>query len=373
MINFFDKNKPVIVVTAITKWNEPPRMRHYIASHLSHHFNILFCELNQKGCTKINYVSESLLVLKVGLYISGLSRIKFLDRTFNWIQAYIIIYTIEKRLKLKKLILLNFKFDFINIYRYCNFIVKYLFINDDFINMNPSDTQRLRIRKLQDQTSVINHCDRVFVSSDPLADDIRHLNKPISIIYSGHDFKPTENRESKSSTRLDVCFMGFIHNNLELTWIEMLARKEEVAIELIGPVESKSIQQSLSKYDNVTFKPPLVGKELQNYISQFDVFIMPYTNEPVNSKATVPAKLFQYLACGRPVVSSRLNNLIKLPDGFIYFANNSDEFVSQVYNAKQKDTFELKEKRINFASKNGWVKRGNQMRVIIDNDIRSLT
>jgi glycosyltransferase involved in cell wall biosynthesis len=370
---FLDNKRQVIVITALTKWDEPPRMRHYVATHLSRFFNIIFCELNQKGGAKITHVSESLLVLKVGMYVPGLSRIKLLDRIFNSLQAFLIMRKINSYFLSQRMILLNFRYDFIDLYKYKNFIVKYLFINDDFINMNTSDTKEERNRKRQEQSAVINSCDRVFVSSDPLADDIRHLNKPISIIYSGHDFEPTENRERKCSTQIYVCFMGFIHDKLELSWIEMLALRSEVSVVLIGPIESKNIQLALSKYRNVTFHPPMVGKELQNYMSQFDVFIMPYTNEPVNSKATVPAKLFQYLACGKPVVSTLMNNLVALPEGFVYFASDGDEFIAQVFNAKYKDTPELRKMRIDYASNNGWEKRAIQMHEIIVDDIRCHT
>jgi glycosyltransferase involved in cell wall biosynthesis len=370
---FSNNEKPVIVITALTKWDEPPRMRHYIATYLSRYFNILFCELNQRGIARITHVSESLIVLKVGMYIPGLSRLKSLDLTFNRIQAFLIIRKIKKHFKSHKLILINFRFNFINIYLYNAFIAKYLFINDDFINMDKSDTQKERNRKQQEQAAVINICDRVFVSSDPLADDIRHLNKPISIIYSGHDFDPIENRERKCSTQICVCFMGFIHDKLELAWMEALARKSEVSIVLIGPVESKNIQRVLSKYSNVIFHPPLVGKQLQNYMSQFDVFIMPYTNEPVNFKATVPAKLFQYLACGKPVVSTLMNDLVTLPEGFVYFANNAEEFVAQVFNAKNNDTPNLKKMRIEHALNNGWDRRARVMQEIITNDIKRNT
>lgn len=367
---FSDNGKPVILITAITKWVEPPRMRHYVATYLSPYYNIIFCELNQKGRTKLYFVNESILVLKVGLYVPGLSRVKKLDRMFNHVQAFVIFKILQKHFLKTKLVLLNFKFDFFEIYKYNIFAAKYLFINDDFINMNPFETQRSRDTKWKNQLSVISCCDRVFVSSDPLGEEIRSLKKPITVIYSGHDFDPAENRKSNLSKKnINICFMGFIHDKLEFAWIEMLARTAGVEIVLIGPIECDNVKKRLSKYKNILFNKPLMGIALQNYMSQFDVYIMPYTNDPVNNKSSVPAKLFQYLACGKPIVSSPLDNLIALPEGFVYFARDADEFVEQVFNAKNEDTPDLRALRINFAMKNSWQNRARQMGMIIESDI----
>lgn len=371
MNNIFKKNdKPILVLTAATKWDEPPRMRHYIAIYLANYFNIIFCELNGTGLPKLTYINESLVIFKVGLYIPGVSRFNFLNKAFNKVQAFIISQKISS-LKSNKIILLNFKFDFLDIFHHQIFSIKYLFINDDFINMNPRDTLAKREENRNTQAIAVNNCDRVFVSSDPLAKDILEHGKPISIIYSGHDFNPLYNELSEKSDQLRVCFMGYIHNRLESKWIERLANEHNTIICLIGPIESEEIYLTLSKYKNITFHPPIVGKELQKYMSKFDVFIMPYTDEPVNTKASVPAKLFQYLACGKPIVSSLMRDLIDLPEGFLYFSENAEDFVNKVIKAKRDDSLYLKNLRIDFAMENDWEKRAKQMHEIIHNDMFS--
>ncbi len=46
MIDFKDENRPLVVITTQTSWNEVPRMRHYVAKLLSKNFNVLFVELD---------------------------------------------------------------------------------------------------------------------------------------------------------------------------------------------------------------------------------------------------------------------------------------------------------------------------------------
>lgn len=368
--SFANPNRPVLVLTAQTRWDEPPRMRHYVANYLSQHYNIIFCELNQRGLPALVYINDSLAVLKVGLYIRGLSKIGILNRAFNKIQSAVIERHLLRQ-KCTQVVLINFKFDFLEIYHSQLFALKYFFLNDDFVNMNPgaSNKERLKIKALQ--ARVVEQSDRVFVTSRLLGKDIANPNVPISLVYSGHDFDPSRNVNPNPTTKTNVCFMGYIHDKLEVAWLERLASNSEVTLTLVGPVESQRVRESLSKYENIQFIPPLVGAALQSYISAFDVFIMPYTTEPANTKAEVPAKLFQYLACGKPIVSSLMENIISLPEGFIYYSRTAEEFVENVLAAKTLNTAQLMKQRIAYAMEHSWEKRLLDMRLVIENDMSS--
>lgn len=359
--------KPTIVLTAVTKWSEPPRMRHYIAKYLSNQFNVIFFELDQRGVPKIELVSDDIIVCRVGLYLSGLRRLRILGWIFDEIQLYVIKCCIKK-VGARNLILINFKFDFHKILTKNWFLLQYIFINDDFINMNRSDSAKLMGLKKRNQEKSIILSDRVFVSSFPLGDDVSHLGVPVTIVLSGHDFKPQYNITCSISEKVRVCFMGYIHDKLEVTWISELAKDPRVLINLIGPVESLRVKAALSSYNNIKFLGPMTGTTLQEKMSEMDVFIMPYTSEPVNQKATVPAKLFQYLACGKPVVSAQLDNLIALPYGFIYCASDKKDFVEKVHLAVLEDNLELQDFRVKFSMNHSWENRITDMIEIIKID-----
>ena len=111
---------------------------------------------------------------------------------------------------------------------------------------------------------------------------------------------------------------------------------KKIKLNFVGPIEDENYFSNLRKNNTVKFYSPVKGQELQNFISKFDIFLMPYKLETHNTKATVPAKLFQYLACGRPIVSSKLDNLIKLPPKFIYSSCDANEFIENIYKAKMK-------------------------------------
>lgn len=364
---FTDPNKDLIVITTESKWDETPRMRHYIAHQLSRFFNVLFIELYSKGLPRTTMVSDSLVIHRLGGYIRGVNRFSLTKNINDSLQAYLVCAYL-KRYNATNIILLNFRFDFWQIYTHNIFKLKYFFLNDDFVNMTPTDTVEIKKMKKQKQNKVLSSSYRIFTCSEPLAEDVREINDCVSIIHSGHDFSPENNKQKTESDMIHVCFMGFIHENLEIDWIERLANEHKIQVTFVGPIESKPTYERLIKFKNIHFCPPLISAELQEFISKFDVFIMPYTLTEINTKASVPAKLFQYLACGRPIVSSLMPHLIQMPEKFVYQSDSAENFVHQIYKAYCEDNQDLYKKRIDYATCHTWNERGNQFFRIIEAD-----
>jgi teichuronic acid biosynthesis glycosyltransferase TuaH len=80
---------------------------------------------------------------------------------------------------------------------------------------------------------------------------------------------------------------------------------------------------------------------------------------------SAPNKLFQYLACGRPVVCSDLPSLMQLPHGFLYVAANSAQFAAAVNAAFDEDTEALAAQRLDFSAGNTWNARGDRLQQLI--------
>jgi glycosyltransferase involved in cell wall biosynthesis len=368
---FKNQTIPLLVVTAETQWDETPRMRHHVSSELSKYFNVLFVELNTKGSESFRTISDSLIVWKLGGYIKGINRVCITKLFFSRLQARRIIEKTES-LDAGVKILINFKYNFHYVYRSAQWNLKYYFMNDDFINMPSNATKRRREANRRNQNVTIANCHRVFVSADALADDVDGKEKAVSVVYSGHDFSSAISFKHLPRPRPVVCFMGFMHENLEVNWIEELARFNKFDIRLIGPIEDKRIVSRLERYESLSFHGPLRGNDLQRYLADCDAFIMPYKNVEVNTKATVPAKLFQYLACGKPIISSRMPNLLNLPHAYVYQADSKEEFVERVIEAISSDSQTLFRERLAYASEHTWSKRGEQLYEIISSDLQEM-
>lgn len=172
----------------------------------------------------------------------------------------------------------------------------------------------------------------------PLPDDIKHITKPI------------------------IGFAGVIHSFLDLDLIEYIAKaRREWSVVMVGPVE-----QNISRFNNLTnvyflgLKPYSL---LPNYLKGMDVCIVPWTTAEV-AVAANPAKIFQYLACGKPIVASPSPELDGLSD-IVKVAKNGEEFIKCISEALSEDNQELVSTRIKIAKENTWDQRVERMLEII--------
>lgn len=107
-------------------------------------------------------------------------------------------------------------------------------------------------------------------------------------------------------------------------------------------------------------------RELGGYIAGFDVCIIPYSTGRYGL-AAYPVKIMQYLAFGKPVVTTALPAIKYLADlNLIYWAKNHQEFIKMLNQAlHEKKNAAIIEKRIKTALKNDWQPRlKNYLRII---------
>jgi len=113
--------------------------------------------------------------------------------------------------------------------------------------------------------------------------------------------------------------------------------------------------KKLEKFKNVHFLGERPYSELPKYLHGFDVCLIPFKNVPL-IEATHPVKIYEYLAAGKPVVATKMLELLPIKD-LCYIANTHEEFLSMLEQALQEKSQDLIEKRIAYASKNTWTSR----------------
>jgi uncharacterized SAM-binding protein YcdF (DUF218 family) len=91
------------------------------------------------------------------------------------------------------------------------------------------------------------------------------------------------------------------------------------------------------------------------------------------TKNVYPTKLNEYLALGKPVISTALQEIIefnKSSGDMIYLAGGSQNLESCVSQALDENSSDLQEKRIETAKKNSWENRIEKMSGLIDQEIK---
>jgi len=90
----------------------------------------------------------------------------------------------------------------------------------------------------------------------------------------------------------------------------------------------KRMAEELGVIDRVVFTGAVKYQELSRYISAMDIGLNPLKMMKKNEYAA-GGKVFNYLSCGRPVLSSRMVSLERLLGDEIYYYDDVASFIAQ--------------------------------------------
>ena len=153
-----------------------------------------------------------------------------------------------------------------------------------------------------------------------------------------------------------IGYYGALASWFDYNLIKYLAKKRpEYNIVLFGVKYDNSLEKSnINEYSNIFFLGSKNYNILQNYASKFNVCTIPFLINDI-TKATSPLKLFEYMALGKPIVTTAMTECKKYKSVFI--SDNYDEFVSLIdvaINIKDSEYFNLLEKE---ALENTWYEK----------------
>ena len=128
-------------------------------------------------------------------------------------------------------------------------------------------------------------------------------------------------------------YVGVIDERLDLALIERLAdERPDATIVMVGPI-AKIAPGSLPRRANIVYLGKRTYAELPALLSSFDVALMPFiigaTTEFIS-----PTKTLEYLAAGRPVVSTPIADVVEAFADLVRIAD-ADAFVAAVARAER--------------------------------------
>jgi glycosyltransferase involved in cell wall biosynthesis len=152
----------------------------------------------------------------------------------------------------------------------------------------------------------------------------------VRLLPSGVDtnlFSPGASRRTNGPT---VLFMGTIYRFSGLDrvirdWKSVLAVFPTATLLIVGAGEDQTrlaaLAHEVGVTSNVTFTGMQPYSALPEFIRSSDICINPFELNGITGKI-LPTKLFQYLACGKPVVATRLPGTVPFlsgeEDGVLY-------------------------------------------------------
>lgn len=238
-----------------------------------------------------------------------------------------------------------------------------------------SSYEKQKTRLEESYNLIKNQSDLIFVVSNNLLNffddqpnvywipngvDIKHYNKKYSLI----------NRDISDIKKPIVGYIGVIQNKVDFDLIKYVAEKNpDKSVVLVGPVWDEQDQNKiiLDKLENVHFLGYKKYSESAMYIQQFDVGIIPHKREAF-SASTNPMKMYEYLACQKPVVASS-NIGTENVEQMIYTANTPEEFNQKINQALEENSPDKEEQRLEFVKNFSWFNTVNKMLELINNKL----
>jgi len=234
---------------------------------------------------------------------------------------------------------------------------------------------------------ILSECDITFTPCISLYKKLSGTNKNVFFIPGGVDFylfgqafngdSPIPEEILKiNSPRIG--FSGNINERVDISLIRYLAEfHPDWSIVLLGNINgSRAFLESedyiiCKKLPNVHFLGFKDFEVLYTYIKYFDVCLLAHS-EVESMRYAHPYKTLQYLAAGRPVVST------DFPDAYYYkdvikIAKSRREFATSVEEALNDGGVDAVKRRMDFAKNNTWDKRAKESYDILRNLINLST
>jgi glycosyltransferase involved in cell wall biosynthesis len=244
----------------------------------------------------------------------------------------------------------------------------YKFLYDYLDHLSPelAGTDKLPQNVENIHNYVINNVDNVFVvaTADVLYEDMknkRKTDKNLLFACNGVDYNHFAKLDKKVKLTDDymdiindkkpiIGYYGALASWFDYDLVKYIAKeRKDFNIVLIGSKYDTSFdKQNLEKYKNIYYLGVKKFDELPYYATHFDVCTLPFLLNDI-TKATSPIKVFEYMALGKPIVTTDLRECRKYKS--IKIAKDKKEFLSlcdKMIDINDKNYFEqLKEDALN--------------------------
>lgn len=162
-------------------------------------------------------------------------------------------------------------------------------------------------------------------------------------------------------------YIGVIDERIDVDLIKEIAEKRaDWQLVMIGPIVKIS-EEELPHLPNVHYLGMKKYEELPAYLAGLDVALMPFALND-STKFISPTKTPEYLAAGKPVVSTAIRDVVR-PYGeqnLVKIAATADEFVTAAEEVLSEDRTANRQAADQFLRQTSWDKTWRRMSELID-------
>jgi glycosyltransferase involved in cell wall biosynthesis len=190
---------------------------------------------------------------------------------------------------------------------------------------------RSLVKKME--AELVMRSDVFVATSEKLYESLKVHGKPTYLLTHGVDVElfaraaKTEHPILLSLPKPRVGFFGLYDDRSDYELISRVASLlPDVSFVFAGPIASDASR--LREHDNIYFVGKVDYEDLPSLVLGFDVLMLPYLVNRLTDSIS-PLKLKEYLATGKPVVSTGIKEAMKF-DGVIKVARSVDQMADQI-------------------------------------------
>ena len=197
----------------------------------------------------------------------------------------------------------------------------------------------------------------------PSSIDVKHFARAMEITGEPDD--------QKNIQRPRIGFFGVIDERTDIDLLRQLAElRPDWHFVMIGPVV-KINEDDLPRHANIHYLGGKSYDELPDYIAGWDVAMMPFAMND-STKFISPTKTPEYLAAGRPVVSTPVRDVVRPygESGLVRIASDAKEFEEAIEKSLTEDADARRAKADELLATMSWDKTQQAMSELIDEAIQ---
>ena len=164
--------------------------------------------------------------------------------------------------------------------------------------------------------------------------------------------------ELEAITTPIIGYTGAVCQRIDYTLVVKLAKAHpDKTIVFVGPrYDNNYTDMDLDNISNIVFIGAKKLDELPAYLQHFDCTIIPFLCNDLTA-GIYPLKINEYLAAGKPVVTSNFSEEIEAFEKCIYLTSSHEDFIGAIDSAIDSDSECKRKERLEASVENSWENR----------------
>lgn len=206
--------------------------------------------------------------------------------------------------------------------------------------------------------------DLVITTSIQLQAHKSQYNQQCALVKNGVDLNIFQKPQLEKTKNKVIGYIGAIDDRIDAGLVKALASSmPDYQFRFIGPLKSQKIANQWKGQTNIECTGSKEQRMLPELINQMDLCIIPFVKNALTA-SIYPLKVNEYLAMGKPVVSTGFSDLSDF-DTHISLADEPESFYQAIQRELKGNSRFRIQKRIRFASGNNWEARAREFSALL--------